>query len=72
MAFSLYPFDQWMTLKKVYLRDHPEIHFEDPIKKKFFNISAKSDLPRYSESSIGERLLFVHDGLGGGYRRFDF
>jgi hypothetical protein len=64
--------DQWMTLKKVYLRDHAEAHFEDPIKKEFFNIVPKNELSRYSGSSVRKGSFFIHYGPGGVFGRFDF
>jgi hypothetical protein len=72
MAYSHCPFEQWVTLKNFYFRDHVENHFEDPIKKKFFNIPVKNNLPRYPERLIGQGLLFIHHSPGGAYRRFDF
>jgi hypothetical protein len=71
MIYSIYPFNQWMTSKKIYVQHQSELHFEDPIKRKFFDYVFKKDPYRYSKRSAGKGLVFSHNGFGRAYGRLD-
>ena len=61
MTYRYFPFDQWMTQKKVLIKHHIETHFEDPFKGDLFGYNARKDLWTVSECTIRKGLhLFCH------------
>ena len=71
MIHCPYPFDQWMTLKGIYIKHHAEAHFEDTLKGDFFNYLPKKGICLYLESSIRRGLHTFHYNPGGAYGRFN-
>jgi len=59
MTYRYFPFDQWMTRKKIYAKHHIETRFDDPFKGDLF--SYRKDLCPASEGMIRKGLhIFCH------------
>ena len=61
MAHGYFPFDQWMTQKKICIKHHIETRFEDPFKGDLFSYNPRKDLYPASECTTRKGLnLFYH------------
>jgi hypothetical protein len=63
MTYQYFPFDQWMTQKKILIKHHIDTRFEDPFKSDFLN-NPRKDLCPALECMIRKGLHLFYHGPG--------